>query len=91
VNSPRSHRGSSRLRGEACLATIAGVFNGETDALPVRIKDAASFLLRITWQDISMISVQEGLLTICFHSRPALCVTAEIEDIPNLIGLIRAK
>jgi hypothetical protein len=79
------------LRGKAGLGYYRGVFNGESDALPVRIKDAASFLLRITWQDVSMISVQEGLLTIRFHGRPALCVTAEIEDIPNLIGLIRAR
>jgi hypothetical protein len=48
-------------------------------------------LLRITWQDVSMICVQEGLLTVKFWSRPALCVAADTQDIPHLIGLIRAK
>lgn len=67
------------------------VFSADIDVAPVRITDAASFLLRVTWQDISMISVEEGLLTIRFHYRPAFSITAEIEDIPNLIGLIRAK
>ena len=85
------HRGYSRLSGEVVLVYRRSVFDGDSDALPIRITDAASFLLRITWQDVSMISVEEGLLTIRFHCRPALCVNAEIQDIPNLIGLIRAK
>jgi len=67
------------------------VFNGDSEALPVRIKDAASLLLRITWQDVSMICVQDGLLTVKFWSQPSLCVAAETQDIPHLIGLIRAK
>ncbi|MGZ8899359.1 MAG: hypothetical protein ACXW3Z_04615 [Limisphaerales bacterium] len=73
------------------VVNLASVFNADCDASPVRITDAASFLLRVTWQDISMISVEEGLLTIRFHYRPAFSICAEIQDIPNLIGLIRAK
>ena len=67
------------------------VFNGQDDAVPVRIKDAASTLLRITWQDVSNISVDNGLLTFRFRNRAALHVAAEAQDIPNLIGLIRAN
>ena len=48
-------------------------------------------LLRITWHDVSMISVEDGLLTFSFHNRPNLCVAADPQDIPNLIGLIRAR
>ena len=69
---------------------VSCVFNGQTEALPVKIKDAASTLLTITWQDVSMISVEDGLLTICFRTRSALRVTAQPEDIPNLLTLIRA-
>ena len=59
--------------------------------MPVRIKDAASALLRITWHDVVNISIDDGLLTFRFRNRPALHVAAEPQDIPNLIGLIRAK
>ena len=67
------------------------MFNGQTDALPVMIKDAAASLLRITWQDVSMISVEDGFLTICFHTAEPLRILAETHDIPNLLRLIRAK
>jgi hypothetical protein len=67
------------------------VFNGQTEAFPVRIKDAAATLLRITWEDVSMISVEEGFLTICFRTEKPLRVVAETQDIPNLLRLIRAK
>jgi hypothetical protein len=66
------------------------VFSGESEAFPVRIRDAASTLLRITWKDVSMISVEDGLLTILFHTEEPLRVIAETQDIPNLLRLIRA-
>lgn len=69
---------------------LCAVFNGQCEALPVRIKDAASTLLRITWQDVSMISVEEGLLTIRFRTEEPLRVMADTQDIPNLLRLIRA-
>jgi hypothetical protein len=67
------------------------VFNGQSEALPVRIKDAASTLLRITWEDVSMISVEDGLLTIRFRTQNPLRVIVETQDIPNLLGLIRTQ
>lgn len=57
----------------------------------MRIKDAAATLLRVTWQEVSMIAVEDGYLTICFRTEEPLRVMAETQDIPNLLRLIRGE
>lgn len=67
------------------------MFNGETEALPLKIKDAASVLLRVTWQEIRTITVEDGMVTFRFRSEPHMHVRAEAKDLPNLVRLIRGE
>jgi hypothetical protein len=67
------------------------VFNGQSEALPLKIQDAASFLLRITWQDVRTISVEDRVVTFRLRGQPSLQVSAEPQDLPNLVRLIRAR
>jgi hypothetical protein len=55
------------------------------------MQDAASRLLRLSWKDVRMISVDEGLLVFSLRGQPSFRIRAETRDIPHLIGLIRGE
>ena len=67
------------------------MLTGQPEPLPDKMQDAASRLLRLSWKDIRMISVDEGLLVFSLRGQSSFRIRADARDIPHLIGLIRGE